>query len=772
MAQKKIKVTLTKAGTAYDAAQAYRLHDYILIDDVTMYVCKRVDKATMTCVGHALTETDYWDKCIDLADARKKLTDAAAQATQAVADANKTVAAINTAEQERVKAEAKREADFKTSKEACDASTTNANQAATDAATATKNATDAATGAEKVNATITDDNSLEVTDRTGATKTLALAEQTAINEKIADLEVRVSALSNPNNFVGFTRVNGDASGDATTTYGDADLLHEVAAEWKLATVKNGVVTHVAAPGRLTLDENGEEMKIDGSDGDMMLINRNAHLLKATKVIDGKELNLIGIGKTPASWYGVTSKKMPAFGMTPCETVQGKIFDDVRSQAHCVYNTSDAVKGSFAAPNGTFKESYIKSGAGYVHAYASAVSTIQQAQNKNADALTARPYMGWYYETYECLLATMFAEIGSLKHTDLNMFGCGSTNVGFSADNFNDAAISGTAGFNFIMPDGTNKYASLWGSVSIDKADAKQIMYGVNGGYELYTFIQMLEGQRILDGIAKAGLVDKIGQSTNIFYYGENGAVVCSTDGSINPTTGAGMEDLKFYYVVRSVPKCQGMADGVMTAVVNRYVKMQVADNVYWNDKTTSLAGAACVMKVSIPVYRGFTLPWVGYFRQMSYAYYTIHNVEGALTADFRCAERMEDIQSLKVFSQDAYQTKYGTLPPLIASLPKKYDVPVASNFTEQWVKSSNYSQSLFCHKSGGGGFRSQENAYWLLYFSNNGGTNTSQVHGSVVGCSANNGSVSARSARCDDLAGAGWNAYAGAFAVLLNQNQK
>lgn len=80
MAKKEIKVVLTKVGTAYDSEKAYRLHDYILIDDVTMYVCKRVDASTMTCVGHDLSDVDYWDKCIDMKDALTKVNEATEKA--------------------------------------------------------------------------------------------------------------------------------------------------------------------------------------------------------------------------------------------------------------------------------------------------------------------------------------------------------------------------------------------------------------------------------------------------------------------------------------------------------------------------------------------------------------------------------------------------------------------------------------------------------------------------------------------------------------------
>ena len=62
----RIKVIPTKVGTAYESSKEYKLLDYIVVDDVTVYICKKVDKTTMTSVGHPLTDTDYWDKFIDM----------------------------------------------------------------------------------------------------------------------------------------------------------------------------------------------------------------------------------------------------------------------------------------------------------------------------------------------------------------------------------------------------------------------------------------------------------------------------------------------------------------------------------------------------------------------------------------------------------------------------------------------------------------------------------------------------------------------------------
>ena len=76
---KKIKIVLTKAGTAYDETKEYHLHDYIIIDNSVMYICRRVDATTMVCVGHPLTDEQWWDKSIDLSGVEGDVTKAVEQ---------------------------------------------------------------------------------------------------------------------------------------------------------------------------------------------------------------------------------------------------------------------------------------------------------------------------------------------------------------------------------------------------------------------------------------------------------------------------------------------------------------------------------------------------------------------------------------------------------------------------------------------------------------------------------------------------------------------
>lgn len=580
-----------------------------------------------------------------------------------------------------------------------------------------------------------------------------------------ELKEKMATFVDTNPYVGMVRMNGDASPDAEMTFGDKQLMHEVGAEWKLATVKNGVVTHVCAPGRLTLDENGEEVKIDGTDGDVMLINRNANVINATKVIDGREMNCLAIGKTAAKWYGVESKKMPAFGMTPCETVNAKIEGDARSQAHCIYNTT--VRGMYgAADTSVLKATYINQGAGH-SVSTNGVQSIQNAQNKNADPLTARPYMGWHHGTYEALLTMMFAEIGSVDHTGADMFGSGLCRTSFNEGLYNDDAISAVSGWKIIAATGEIYYSAYTGTqvYVTSKSKTAQLASGLSSA--IFNPVQLLEGQRLLDAIAKAGLVDKIGNKANIFYYDESGNAVCASNGSVNLDTGEGMEVLKFYFVVRNVPRCEGMKDGVMTAVVNRYVKMEVADGCQSTDsKKVSFDGAIAILKVSIPVYRGFTLPYVGQFREMSYAYYTAYNNKGVMYSDFRCTDSMEDVRPLTIFNEQVYQCDYGTQPPILDGLNKKKNYSIV-NIKESFVKAFDYRISLFCLDIFGASLHTHECAY--VWRGNNAQNNTTMVWGSLVGCEASYERCSVRTIYAWERAGRTNGRFAGAFAVLLNQ---
>lgn len=767
----RVKVVFMKAGEEYSATKAYRLHDYVVIDGVTVYACKKVDAATMTCVGHPLTDTEYWDKFLDMEELKASLESAADAAVKKAdtATTNANAATKSATDAASAANTAKANADKATT--AANTAASAANTAKTNADTATSKANAAAAGAEKVNATITADNVLKVTDRTGAEKTLALqsqADATETAKTVAELKTKVDTFVNTSGYVGMARMNGDASGDAEVSYGTKEKIHEMGGKFRLCTVKNGKITHRLAPCRLTLDENGNEVKIDGSDGDILLcMEDGTNMLRDTKTVDEREMNIIGLGNNPCSWYGSESKRLPPFGITPCDTVNAKILDDERSQAHCVYNTSAMGGANNNERTKILKASYIKTAGGYPSQGISSILAIQYAQNKNSDPLTNRPYMGCHYEFYEALITMLYSEIGSLRHTDRNMFGIGCTDSGITETTF--ATLDGTSGWCYVLADGTRKYVSLWNAVKpAGSTNNMNTIVGVCGN-AYYTFTEMLEPQRLIDGIVKAGLVGMTNDKNNLFCYNEDGSVSCISDGSVNLNTGEGMELLKKYYILRDVPKCEGMKDGVMTAVVNSFVKMEFADGCKMTNGT-DLTGGYAILKLSQPVYRGYTLPYVSKFRQIHNAYYVVRvDAEGKQKMEFRCAPDVEKVPPMTTFGNDAFTMKgMNNEPPMLRGLTEKYEYATLPG-NEAGVASSRYGLSLFCMNKQGGNLTSYENAYLWLYPTNNGGKDSVQVHGSVSGCSANAGGASVRTAVCNRRAGDGYNFYAGAFAVLLNQ---
>lgn len=601
--------------------------------------------------------------------------------------------------------------------------------------------------------------------RTAAESATSAAQKAS--DTVSQFAALMAAFSEKNQFAGFARQNGAQSPDAATTYGSKSLIHEIGSHLHLCTVKGGVKQHTLEGTRLTKATNGDTVAIDGSDGDLYLCwDTKPYLLKDTKTVDDKETNVMGIGLVPAYWNGKMAKLLPKHGICAMGEVYGKISGDANTQQHCIYNT--AVAGTYDAPNGIFKASYKKSGGGYPTQFTSCVQSIQRAQAKNTDPLTRAPYLGEYYEFYEAWCALLYAEIGTLNETALSCFGAGLTTLdSVNATTFNDDAISGNSGWKVIVSNTDARYYNTWGDSAITKSGTKYgLVQGIVGNSN-YGIVEMLEPQRVLDAISAAGLISMIGSKSHIFYYGDDGKMKCSTDGSIDVSTGTGMTALKHYFIVRDVPNCEGMADGVMTAVVNSYTLMEFADGMTLTSDGTSLTGKKAILKRSMPVYRGKILPYAyGCFEQTDGAFYVIKNdANGNLSMEFRCTASIDDLPARKSFG---YEADINGEADIEKGLSQRYAYPsVLAN--EAWVKKSNYALSLFCAKTVGGGARTYENCYLWTYAQNNAGVGKRQVHGSVVGCYLNTWcpTPSVRALYGSYHAGAGADFYVGASAVLI-----
>jgi hypothetical protein len=601
----------------------------------------------------------------------------------------------------------------------------------------------------------------QIADETKRAKTAEEANATAIEALANELEALGAC--------GFARVNGSADPDAQVSFGDTAKLRALASHLHLGAVKDGKLVKQCAPGRLTASVDGKEIAIDGTEGDIMnFTDCDLYYLKATMSYTPQggteaEYNIVALSLLPFAIGGRQAKRIRPFAIVPGECVTAKLGGDTASCAHFVYN-KNAI-GTYKAPMNIFKQSYKTSGGGYPTQYVSSIQSVKNAQAKNADG-SNRPYMGMYYEFYEIIVCLMSFEIGTWAHTRLNLFGVGCTTLdGVSSSTFIDDSISANSGWKAIVGSEI-KYSTLMGSNMITPAGSTSktnLIGGVAGTW--YEFTEIMEAQRLLDGISKAGLVSKIGSIGHIFSFDMEGSVTCTEDGSVNLSTGAGMEACKHYYVVRNVPGCAGMADGVMTAVVNSYTKMEFQDGVKWTDGT-AMNGGIGILKRSIPIYRGWNLPLAGLFRQMDGAYYIVRKDSAGnnLPVQFRCAS---DVSRVPVRTTYTYRVPDNEECDMEIGLDLKKEYPEINLpvTNESWFKKSDYDFSLFCAETTGGGSRSYENVYLWLYINNDVSAGERCLHGSVVGCNADNGYASARTAYCPYRAGSSHVHYAGAFAV-------
>lgn len=598
-----------------------------------------------------------------------------------------------------------------------------------------------------------------------------------INQKVdeakaAEEELRKKVSLMGDAFVGFARISGDMDPKPADDYiyGNRKLVREIGKHMKIGTVKRvgneAVLQHECAPGRITLASNGDAVKVDGTEGDLLVYtDMPLHVIRANEELDGMEMSCMGVGLSPCVWQGAMSKKFEPFALSPFYTVNAKLDGDERRCAHCVI--SDQVIGSYNATNpGIMKNILNADGRGYPEWGMSCLGTIHQAQNKNADPNTNYPYMGCYYEFYELWVAMMYIEVGTLDATDTYLFGGGCTSTRTAnAETWANAKIAGDSGVKTFKADGTalgydGIMSRSWKKGADGKAkDNMNAMFGPS----FYVITKCGELQMVLDGITKAGLQDKVGKAQSIFYMNADGNVVCSDDGSIDVETGAGMEANKRYYVVRDVPGCEGLKDGVMTAVGNCYVKMEFADGVYYGSK--DVTGGWVIGKFSHSCYRGLSMPMDGMFRQMSGVHYTSSLVNGEYVDWLYYAEKWQDMAPL---TDDVCYGDVGTEFNVLKGLRNKVRVKGTSGY----AKKIDYTRNMFCYEDFGGGIHTGECCFtWndhYMWGAVSGGLaeeGKEGVKALVAGCYADAGLASARTAVCHHAVSYDDSYYAGALAV-------
>ena len=603
-------------------------------------------------------------------------------------------------------------------------------------------------------------------------------ENQAIAKKYNELKKQLDLISSIYSIYGFARVNGDNSPDGTIFFGEDSNLEKITSHFHMGlTTRSGKLYKRCANCRLDVAADGTALKIDGTDGDVMLFtDSKLYFLKGTVAApadlnlgDGVELNIIAFGMSPFLIYGVNAKAFDPFALNPQYTVNCQIegVDNVKC-AHSIYNTAYA--GTYQSSRSCFNETFKPNGYGYPNGAISLDQSIWYAQGKNADQKTNRPYMGGYYEFFEIFIALMFCELKSVYHQKPTLFGTGCTasDPATNPASFGNKTMRGNSGVMYVQANGTRTYSSLSESI-INKGGASQRPIENLCSFTDNAFTEMLEPDRILNDIAKAGLISKIwdgvtADSANcsvVFEYDETGNMKVSDITNEKLATGANMVPNHKYYQVRNVPGTKGMADGAMTAVINIYVKMTFKNNA--EVKGVVHSGGYAVYKLSYPVYRGMCLMdgMVSPLQGCLYVYHpaSINQTTGTYTISFTYAENVDDIPAQQSIHEDTgfkdSDMKHGLTKAVAIMYPSVNSV---------WAKKADYNASLFCYATNGrAGITTGECANLSLYRPST--LTDERINTVALGCPSKSDSSSARSVMGSEKARNTIEYFAGRFSI-------
>ena len=530
---------------------------------------------------------------------------------------------------------------------------------------------------------------------------------------------------------------GETSPTLGTYYGSKTKLYEVLDHFKIGIFdKDGKLVKECAPGRLTADKNGGTIAIDGSMGDVMLytdadIYVDRASLKGMSVPNSNgttasTYNVIGLGLTSHSVVGKNAKKFEPFSITPHATVNCKLSTDSKTQAHSIYNKY--VAGTYAEPTPFFTTAYRADGKGFPTTSIGSLRSSYYAREKGGG------YMGLYYEFYEIWLMAMYLELGTLDFTSLSKFGNGCAQVTpDSSAWFSDTTV-GSSGAR-IKHTGGDLYSSLTHQAygTGGASGNTRLAYGLTGGDDYCNFTEMLETQRIMDGVVKAGYASSI-SGTKLFTFNNSGNVVTAAT-NVNVNTGANMVENKKYFTVRNVTGCKGLADGVMTGVVNIYMKKVFASGV--TRSGTNVGGDTVIFKFSHPVYRGLDL-LSSAFVQLEGLYFVI-NAEGdasldgtssaATSQDFYYAEHWSKVPKNISTTSGWCVSDLDGIPKVVSGLTYGYSL---TTFTSGWIIKADYNMSLYAHNYFGASQHTYECGYIRKDATINGATtsqNSYPTHG-------------------------------------------
>lgn len=243
------------------------------------------------------------------------------------------------------------------------------------------------------------------------------------------------------------------------------------------TGRVGNILHVLNPLDWYHDEFGDECKLDGSEGEVMICNvRSVYEIAQHITVRNVTYDVFLRSYVPFEWQGHPAVEIKPMGVSPHFCVAHNDDDNV-TRMHSVYNpdwdgsynAQVTAVGKYVqtqAEDGTITEEYdptgaIFGGAGGLHTTNLALYTGEQyAMNLNDDATATVPYYNATMRSAEVMYASMVAEGGTFDAHNKSMMGSGfcCNDVAVAAD-YEDTGTAASNGARYLL-NGSWVYMSL------------------------------------------------------------------------------------------------------------------------------------------------------------------------------------------------------------------------------------------------------------------------------------------------------------------------
>ena len=357
----------------------------------------------------------------------------------------------------------------------------------------------------------------------------------------------------------------------------------------------GKILHILQKLDYGHDIYGVPRKIDGTEGDVMIVNVEPYYRIIGKhTIQGTDYDVFLMSRSPFEWQGIEAEHVARFGWAPDFCVS-HVDEDGVTRMHSVFNPD--WNGSYWAPQGmtgkyvyttdeetgemveTFDgDATVMGGAGGLHTTNKALYVgEQEAMNQNPDTTKTVPYMNATAAGVENMFAAMLAEGGTFDAHNADLMGSGycANDPATNEADWSESASGAKNGMRVMDKDGNWKY------------------YGFSSRFKFLTGGFLYPAQAL-------------NNYTNPFHIMEaHRAMSYAIKNGVHELEWFAFEGNKYKW--RSVEGFAGPAQGEMTCVVWKYIATQCGANaVDPTDNTTSIAGNRLEFLVSIALFHGMT----------------------------------------------------------------------------------------------------------------------------------------------------------------------